>query len=93
MIKLEFRHKAGRLIRIGKREARKRYHAGEDIHIISSNFAPVGPWITALPINQADENEYINNAGMFDRRVRNYEWYNCINTETGLYASYYRLVA
>ena len=56
-----------------------------------SNFAP-GPWVSPVGIKAADidPNEY--HPTTFDNRVNNFEYYNCNDSETGLYTSFYKFV-
>lgn len=44
------------------------------------------------PLISQSTREFIHGQAEFDNRVNNFEYYNCSDTETGLYASFYRFV-
>lgn len=66
--------------RIDKREARNRFHKGENIYIEPCKLNPASKWLTHPIINRLLCN--------FDTAVDTFEYYNC-NSETGTYASFY----
>lgn len=72
------------LKQIQKRTAKKLFEAGERLFIQSSNFYPFGIWSNAHEINNKEESE-------FEAIVNNFEYYNCPNSETGTYSSFYKV--
>lgn len=72
-------------VRITKAEARKRWDAKQRLYIAPCNLRPGGPWGMSAEINSS--NAYYNT---FDDVVNDFEYYNCINSETGTYASFYK---
>lgn len=71
--------------RITKAEARKLWDAKQRLYIAPCNMRPGGPWGIGAEINS----ENINN-GNFEDMVNEYEYYNCPNSATGEYASFYK---
>lgn len=75
---------SNKYIRINKTKARKLFNKNIGIYIVpckvACNFSNM--WIQPFIIN--------NQAGFsFDQLVNNFEYYNCNDNETGLYAAYY----
>lgn len=70
--------------RIDKRIARKMYDAGHNIILCACNLRPFSQWHAETETNkkQCDNTT-------FDYLVNQFEFYNCINSETGKHASYY----
>ena len=71
------------LKRISKSEARKLYNNGIDISIVPCNMRPNSMWYSGIWYNGNISD--IN----FDTLVRDFEIYNCIDSETGKYAAFY----
>lgn len=70
------------LARIDKRKARNLFERGVKIYLAPSNFRPIGVWFTAHEIDLS--------AGYdFDTIVNSFDYYNCINHETGYFPSYF----
>jgi hypothetical protein len=74
------------LCRIDKRKARALFELGATVYLVPSNFVPFGAWAQALPIKK-DNFEYWSNN--FDEISRNFQYYNCINAQTGYFPAYY----
>lgn len=72
-------------VRITKAEARNRWDAKQRLYIAPCNLHPGGPWGIGLEISS--DNGYSN---AFDDVVNSFEFYNCLNSETGKYASFYK---
>lgn len=70
------------LTRINKKRARNLFNKGVKIYLCPSNFQPLGPWFNAFDIE-------LSAGEGFDSLARNFEYYNCFNSETGYFASYY----
>lgn len=70
--------------RISKQAARKRFAAGLATYAYPSNIRPGNMWMQAYPFSLSDFSERT-----FDQFVNEYEYYNCINSETGRYAAFY----
>lgn len=70
---------------VQKRTAKKMFNNGETIYIQSSNFRPFGAWAQCMEFNNKE-------GRTFDSIVNSFEYYNCINSETGLYATFYKRI-
>ena len=85
--------------RIDKRQARRAYDAGETVYLCPCNLRPFGFWRPEIDINKTDylkagfSEPFIFSDGSsemdFNRRLNQFEFYNCINTETGKYSAFY----
>ena len=77
----------GKIDRVNKTRARKLFNEGKTVLVICCNFWPTGLGgeflATAEPALLAKE------GWDFDKFVKNYEYYNCVNSETGTRAAYY----
>lgn len=83
------------LARITKHRARKLW-GKQDITLCPSNLRPGGPWYPECHVEAdriakalASEYEHERQEASFDVFVRNFEWYNCVNRETGMYTAFY----
>lgn len=75
------------LAQIQKRTAKKLFENGETIYLQSCNFRPFGCWSQAIDINkERAEND------IFEDIVNSFEYYNCANSETGLYTTFYKKI-
>lgn len=71
---------------VQKRTAKKLFESGETIYLQSSNFQPFGVWSRCMDTNK----DNINCVGhTFETIVSEFEYYNCSDSETGKYASFY----
>ena len=70
-------------LRVDKRNARRRYEAGETLIICADNLPPVGAYSFGVAINK---NSFRN----FDAVTKEYTLLNCYNIETGYRPAYYR---
>lgn len=68
--------------RITKAAARKLFNSGEKIYICACNLRPGWPWFPEIRIDSSSDPD-------FEKVVNAFTFYNCINNETGKYASYY----
>lgn len=83
-------------IRITKREAARRYTAGETVRICPVNISPVNVWGFYADANNRDYTEVstdgfnttIARNRAFETVVNAYTFYNC-NAETGRYPAFY----
>ena len=85
--------------RIDKRQAKRAYDAGKTIILCPCNLRPFGIWAPQIDINKEDykkagfDKPFIYSDGTsemdFKRRLNNFEYYNCTNTETGRYSAFY----
>lgn len=80
--------------RISKAAARKAYIAGRDIIVCAVNMNPFHPWWNmGAVLNRKNREEFVRDeTGVindFNNLVNSYEFYNCINSETGKYAAFY----
>lgn len=73
--------------RVTKTRARKAWEAGQGVCFICCNFLPFGPWVQGY-FGQKDTLSAYNER-TFDDTVRDYEYYNCPDTETGKYCAFY----
>ena len=73
--------------RVSKTAAKKVFESGESVVICACNLNPFGFWNCGIEIKKYQfDSEYSND---FNKRVYCYELYNCVNSETGKYASFY----
>lgn len=76
--------------RIDKRRARGLYKKGFTIVICPDNLRPFTPYYSGLDINiNNDLYDFTDTPRDFDKRVSDFEIYNCINCETGYHAAFY----
>lgn len=79
-------------IRIPKNKARVAYNNGLTVLFCACNLRPGFPWYPEISIKghipyypEYTENEF----DTFDYHVNSFEYYNCINSETGRYTAFY----
>lgn len=80
------RVKIGGYVRITKKEARRRFNAGENVYLVPCKVSPVNHWgimFEAHPDNISSDPD-------FDKTVMYFEWYNCQYNELGRYPAFYR---
>ena len=70
----------GKFKRVNKCAARRLHKDGKPVFICPVNFRPDNMYVTAMPMSHEHD---------FDTAVMYFEHYNCINSETGRYASFY----
>ena len=85
--------------RIDKRQARRAYNDGKTVYLCPCNLRPFGVWRPEIDINKTDYKKYGYNEPFifsdgssemdFNKRVNYFEFYNCTNTETGIYTAFY----
>ena len=68
--------------RITKREAFKRYKEGKTIYFCPVNLRPGNLWHWEVAVRN-------NSPRKWESIVNEFEYYNCINSETGRYAAFY----
>ena len=77
-----FEHEGKTYKRITKSAARKNYEHGADIVLCPCNLRPFGFWNNGVKVN--------NKSGRgFNSLVNEFNYYNCINAETGRYIAFY----
>lgn len=93
MNKYTFTHNGYTFKRIDKKTARTAYKNGLTVVIIPCNLRPFTPWHNEYNLNRrsreqftADEIGVIND---FNNYINSFEYYNCINSETGRYTAFY----
>lgn len=90
---IEFNHNSYTFKRINKKTARRAYKNGLTVIITPCNLKPFSPWHPEFHLNRESRKEFIaDEVGIendFNNWVNSFEYYNCINTETGKYAAYY----
>lgn len=69
--------------RISKARARKMFNNSETVYFCACNLKPGYPWYPEAAIKK----EYTFNT--FENAVNCFEFYNCVNSETGKYAAFY----
>lgn len=67
--------------RISKARARKDFDAGKPVYFCPVNLRPGKPYYPEIGFFDTGEN--------FDKSVLAFEFYNCINSETGKYTAFY----
>lgn len=78
--------------RVDKRQARKIYDNGKEVVFCPCNLRPFGFWNPSVKILKDFEDNVILNgkpSNDFDKVVNSFEYYNCINSETGRFTSFY----
>lgn len=79
--------------RIPKNQARRAYKLGLTVLISPCNLHPFSVWGVALEINRKSREHFvIDEIGLmndFNNLVKSFEYYNCINSETGKYTAFY----
>lgn len=86
MNKYTFNHNGRTFERITKKDARRAYANGLSIVIIPCNLRPFTAWHHEMIINRADE---IGANHDFTHYINLFEYYNCIDSETGKYTAFY----
>lgn len=76
----------GHYARITKTEARRRFDSGEAIAICASNLRPGAFWYPECTIKKRGAHD------LFENKVNAFEFYNCINSETGRKAAFYKII-
>lgn len=69
--------------RISKARARKMFNNGETVYFCARNLRPGKPWYPESAINK--ERAF----NTFENVVNAFEFYNCVNSETGKYTAFY----
>lgn len=85
MLRYEFAIDGKRIHRVNKAVARKAFDSGKDVFMIPCNLSPVSPWsLGGWFYKMGDEDDRA-----FDVICNSFEFYNCKDTETGMYAAFY----
>ncbi len=71
-------------VRIGKRAARAAFNAGKPVVFCPVGLYPFGSFRPSVMIQKTQAER-----GDFDKYVREFENYNCTDSETGAYAAFY----
>ena len=66
--------------RVNKRRARKAYNNGQTVLVFPCNLRPDFFGVTIQKSNDWDSD--------FDKKINEFEFYNCSNSETGRYAGF-----
>ncbi len=69
--------------KINKTKARKLWNNDKEIFIVPCNMSPASPWYSGSCFCKSRHNQD------FDDFIFQYEYYNCVDSETGKRASYY----
>ena len=96
MNNFEFRHNGKTFIRINKRQAINEFMHGNTVIISACNVRPFNAWYfgymeySKTICNQRTQViDYIGYMNAFKNQVSSFEYYNCTNSNTGKYASFY----
>lgn len=93
MINRSFTENGYTFKRINKNTARRAYMNGLTVVICPCNLRPFTPWHNEHDINRRSREQFvIDEIGVkndFNNLVNSFEYYNCINTETGRYTAFY----
>lgn len=93
MNKYTFNHNGVTYERVTKATARKAYMAGINVYVQACNLRPFSVWTYPATFNRKQAEQFaIDETGVknyFDNGVNSFEYYNCINSETGKYAAFY----
>jgi hypothetical protein len=68
--------------RITKRTAERLYELGQPVLLCPVNLIPGGPWGIGCIITKEE-------GTTFTKQLNAFEYYNCINNETGYYTTFY----
>lgn len=72
--------------RINKKQARAAYNNGLTVIFCPVNIRPFTPWHLEIPISR---DTWGYNEKSFENTVNTFEFYNCIDSETGKYTAFY----
>ena len=87
MRKYSFTDKNGKTWeRITKKQARAAYNNGLTVLFCPVNMRPFTPWHLEIDVNKNFEGY---NGVTFEKAVNAFEFYNCIDNETGRYTAFY----
>lgn len=93
MRKYTFTEKGHTFKRIDKKTARTAYKNGLTVIICPCNLRPFTPWNNEHRMNRKDRAQFVlDEIGVvndFNNLVNSFEYYNCINSETGKYSAFY----
>ena len=93
MRKYTFTHDGRTFERITKKDARRAYLNGLSVVIIPCNLRPFTQWRNEMTINRKDRAHLVaDEIGVnndFTNYINSFEYYNCINSETGRYTAFY----
>ena len=79
-------HEKNHYKRIDKRQARRAYNDGKTVILCPCNLKPSGFWRPEIIIKKDGAPTLYKD---FNKRVNYFEFYNCINAETGKYSAFY----
>lgn len=85
----DFTNNGKHYTRIDKRTARRAFDNGLTVVFCPCNLHPFGFWNCGVEINKSHESF---SGYTFDNIVNHFEYYNCINAETGKYSAFYAVV-
>lgn len=93
MNKYTFTYNGRTFERITKKEARRAYINGLSVVIIPCNLCPFTAWHHETTINRKNRAQLVaDEIGVnndFTNYINWFEYYNCINSETGRYTAFY----
>lgn len=79
--------------RITKKAAKAAYVNGLSIVIVPCNLRPFSPYHFEFTLNRKNREQFvIDEIGVkndFENYINSFEFYNCINSETGKYTAFY----
>lgn len=79
--------------RITKKAAKAAYINGLSIVIVPCNLRPFSPYHFEFTLNRKNREQFvIDEIGVkndFESYINSFEFYNCINSETGKYTAFY----
>lgn len=93
MNRYTFEHNGVTYERVTKAKARSMFMHGKKIYVQACNLRPWTLWSYPMCITKTAAQEIaldeIGIRNWFDNAVNSFEFYNCINSETGKYAAFY----
>jgi hypothetical protein len=95
MRNLVYRHNGKTYRQISKTLARKAYNFGGAIALVPCNLYALSSMVGFYVMSQSDicgEVTQEDREKEFNARVANFEYYNCVNRETGTYANFFSIV-
>ena len=82
MIQYEFTDGGKHYVRINKAKAKREYERGTEVIVCPCNLRPFTMWHCECVVSE----------GGFDRFVNEFEFYACLNSETGRKSAFYMCV-
>ena len=96
MKKYKYKDKDGKIFeRVNKKTAESVYTLGLPVVLCPVNLRPGEPYHPEIVLNRKNRERFVaDEIGVkndFANQVSSFEYYNCVNSETGKYAAFYTL--